>query len=55
MLVRPYEKGGPAWGRGQRPHQAESPLLLIGGQGAWSQHPVGSLQDLPHVDILVRA
>jgi acetolactate synthase-1/2/3 large subunit len=32
--------------------RAESPLLLIGGQGALSQHKMGSLQDLPHVDIL---
>ncbi len=27
-------------------------MLLIGGQGALSQHKMGSLQDLPHVDIL---
>ncbi len=32
--------------------RAESPMLLIGGQGALSQHKMGSLQDLPHVDIL---
>jgi len=32
--------------------RAESPMLLIGGQGALSQHQMGSLQDLPHVDIL---
>src|SRR6266403_5473670 len=32
--------------------RAESPLLLIGGQGALSQHKMGSLQDLPHVVIL---
>jgi acetolactate synthase-1/2/3 large subunit len=32
--------------------RAESPLLLIGGQGALSQHKMGSLQDLPHVDML---
>ncbi|HUY98298.1 MAG TPA: thiamine pyrophosphate-binding protein [Verrucomicrobiae bacterium] len=32
--------------------RAESPMLLIGGQGALSQHRMGSLQDLPHVDIL---
>ena len=32
--------------------RAESPFLLIGGQGALSQHKMGSLQDLPHVDIL---
>jgi acetolactate synthase-1/2/3 large subunit len=32
--------------------RAESPMLLIGGQGALDQHRMGSLQDLPHVDIL---
>ncbi len=32
--------------------RAESPFLLIGGQGAHTQHKMGSLQDLPHVDIL---
>ena len=32
--------------------RAESPFLLIGGQGAFSQHKMGSLQDLPHVDIM---
>jgi acetolactate synthase-1/2/3 large subunit len=32
--------------------RAESPMLLIGGQGATSQHKMGSLQDLPHVDML---
>ncbi|SNT05519.1 acetolactate synthase-1/2/3 large subunit [Streptosporangium subroseum] len=32
--------------------RAESPMLLIGGQGALSQHKMGSLQDLPHVDIM---
>ena len=32
--------------------RAESPMLLIGGQGALGQHQMGSLQDLPHVDIL---
>ncbi|MDH4248731.1 MAG: thiamine pyrophosphate-binding protein, partial [Deltaproteobacteria bacterium] len=32
--------------------RAESPMLLIGGQGALNQHQMGSLQDLPHVDIL---
>src|ERR671931_1319377 len=32
--------------------RAESPMLLIGGQGALTQHKMGSLQDLPHVDIL---
>jgi len=32
--------------------RSESPVLHIGGQGALSQHRMGSLQDLPHVDIL---
>ena len=32
--------------------RAESPILVIGGQGALSQHKMGSLQDLPHVDML---
>lgn len=32
--------------------RAESPMLLIGGQGALSQHKMGSLQDLPHVDLM---
>jgi len=32
--------------------RAESPMLLIGGQGALGQHKMGSLQDLPHVDIM---
>ncbi len=32
--------------------RAESPIVVIGGQGALSQHKMGSLQDLPHVDIL---
>ncbi|MFQ5784402.1 MAG: thiamine pyrophosphate-binding protein [Alphaproteobacteria bacterium] len=32
--------------------RAESPMLMIGGQGALGQHKMGSLQDLPHVDIL---
>jgi acetolactate synthase-1/2/3 large subunit len=32
--------------------RAESPMLLIGGQGALDQHRMGSLQDLPHVDVL---
>jgi acetolactate synthase I/II/III large subunit len=27
-------------------------MLLIGGQGALNQHKMGSLQDLPHVDIM---
>ena len=32
--------------------RAESPMLLIGGQGALNQHRMGSLQDLPHVSIM---
>jgi acetolactate synthase I/II/III large subunit len=32
--------------------RAESPMLLIGGQGALRRHKMGSLQDLPHVDML---
>jgi thiamine pyrophosphate-dependent acetolactate synthase large subunit-like protein len=32
--------------------RAESPFLLIGGQGALNQHRMGSLQDLPHVDMM---
>ncbi len=32
--------------------RAESPFLLIGGQGSLSQHKMGSLQDLPHVDMM---
>ncbi|MBI3992316.1 MAG: acetolactate synthase [Candidatus Lambdaproteobacteria bacterium] len=32
--------------------RAESPMLLIGGQGALSQHQMGALQELPHVDIM---
>ncbi|WP_225771179.1 thiamine pyrophosphate-binding protein [Inquilinus sp. Marseille-Q2685] len=32
--------------------RAESPFLLIGGQGALDQHKMGSLQDLPHVDMM---
>jgi len=31
--------------------RSESSVLHIGGQGALSQHKMGSLQDLPHVDI----
>src|SRR3974390_3459112 len=31
--------------------RAESPMLLIGGQGALNQHRMGSLQDLPPVDM----
>ena len=33
--------------------RAESPFVLIGGQGALSQHKMGSLQDLPHVDMML--
>ncbi len=32
--------------------RAESPVLHIGGQGALTQHRMGSLQDLPHVDLM---
>jgi len=32
--------------------RAESPLLLIGGQAALSQHRMGGLQDLAHVDLM---
>lgn len=32
--------------------RSESPVLHIGGQGALSQHRMGSLQDLPHVDMM---
>ncbi|KAA6212993.1 acetolactate synthase [Streptomyces albofaciens JCM 4342] len=32
--------------------RAESPMLLIGGQGARNQHKMGSLQDLPHVEMM---
>ncbi|HEY8288607.1 MAG TPA: thiamine pyrophosphate-binding protein [Acetobacteraceae bacterium] len=32
--------------------RSESPVLHIGGQGALTQHMMGSLQDLPHVDIM---
>lgn len=32
--------------------RAESPILLIGGQAALSQHRMGGLQDLPHVEML---
>jgi acetolactate synthase-1/2/3 large subunit len=32
--------------------RAESPMLLIGGQGALNQHRMGSLQDLPHVEMM---
>ena len=31
--------------------RSESPVLHIGGQGSLTQHKMGSLQDLPHVDI----
>ena len=32
--------------------RSESPILHIGGQGAMTQHKMGSLQDLPHVDMM---
>src|SRR5712675_1757016 len=32
--------------------RAESAMLLIGGQGPLAQHRMGSLQDLPHVDMM---
>ena len=32
--------------------RSESPILHIGGQGAMTQHKMGSLQDLPHVDLM---
>jgi acetolactate synthase-1/2/3 large subunit len=32
--------------------RSESPVLHIGGQGAMSQHKMGSLQDLAHVEIM---
>ncbi|WP_280152374.1 thiamine pyrophosphate-binding protein [Piscinibacter sp. XHJ-5] len=32
--------------------RSESPVLHIGGQGAMTQHMMGSLQDLPHVDMM---
>src|SRR5881392_2337495 len=32
--------------------RSESPVLHIGGQGALTQHKMGSLQDLPHVDLM---
>lgn len=32
--------------------RAESPMLLVGGQAALSQHRMGGLQDLAHVDML---
>ncbi|MGI9379964.1 MAG: thiamine pyrophosphate-binding protein [Methyloligellaceae bacterium] len=32
--------------------RSESPILHIGGQGALTQHKQGSLQDLPHVDMM---
>ncbi|MEN8132529.1 MAG: thiamine pyrophosphate-binding protein, partial [Pseudomonadota bacterium] len=31
--------------------RSETPVLYIGGQGALTQHKMGSLQDLPHVDV----
>ena len=32
--------------------QVKRPVLHIGGQGALTQHKMGSLQDLPHVDLM---
>ena len=32
--------------------RSESPVLHIGGQGGMTQHMMGSLQDLPHVDMM---
>ena len=32
--------------------RSESPVLHIGGQAAQTQHRMGGLQDLPHVDIM---
>jgi len=32
--------------------RSESPILHIGGQSSLSQHKMGSLQDLPHVDMM---
>src|SRR3712207_9398930 len=32
--------------------RAESPMLLIGGQGALNQHKMGYPQDLPHADFM---
>jgi len=32
--------------------RSESPIIHIGGQGALTQHRMGSLQDLPHVDMM---
>ncbi len=32
--------------------RSESAILHIGGQGALTQHRMGSLQDLPHVDLM---
>jgi acetolactate synthase-1/2/3 large subunit len=32
--------------------RAETPILHIGGQGALTQHKMGSLQDLPHVEMM---
>ena len=32
--------------------RSESPILHIGGQGGLAQHKMGSLQDLPHIDMM---
>ena len=36
----------------QRLSMPKAPMLHIGGQGALTQHKMGSLQDLPHVDMM---
>lgn len=33
-------------------YRAETPMLHIGGQSSLTQHKMGSLQDLPHVDMM---
>jgi len=33
-------------------YRSESPILHIGGQSSLTQHKMGSLQDLPHVDMM---
>ena len=32
--------------------RSESPVLHIGGQSSLTQHKMGSLQDLPHVEMM---
>ena len=34
--------------------RSESPILHIGGQSSLTQHKQGSLQDLPHVDMMAQ-